>query len=439
MKRSRIHRLVRSWPLFALLSLQACGPALPGLFQRTSPHARYAAGLRDAGLDSTALGQAWAEASRHALAEAVVVATPFAETIHFPDDRAVALGYHLRPERGAEMHIEVEALDSAYAQVFVDVFERRAGEEGLRALASADGTLALSWVAGKERSYFVRVQPELLRSTRLTIRIRSGASIAFPVEGRTSDHIRSFFGNPRDGGRRRHEGVDVFAPRGTPVLAVVDGWANASINTLGGKVVWLRGGGYSYYYAHLDSQYVGGMRPVRAGDTLGTVGTTGNAVHTPPHLHFGIYASGEGAVDPLPFVRTTDASALDIVADTALLGIPLRVVVSTALLRTAPAADAPILLRMPEGKALRPYAASGDRYRVRADGQSGYVAASLVRPVTDAMRTEVLPSGSTVHDQPHTDAPVMLVLAESSHVDVLATEGPFLLVRVGEVVGWVRA
>jgi len=76
---------------------------------------------------------------------------------------------------------------------------------------------------------------------------------------------------------------------------------------LGGKQVWQRTGlfGNSIYYAHLDSIAIESGAKVKAGDTLGFVGNTGNAKFTPPHLHFGIYKGYQGAVDPLPFVYET--------------------------------------------------------------------------------------------------------------------------------------
>ena len=115
------------------------------------------------------------------------------------------------------------------------------------------------------------------------------------------DAIQSRWGAPRDGGARRHEGIDVFAPRGTPVLAGAAGRVSRVQETpIGGRVVWLQTDAGSLYYAHLDRPLVAAGDRVGAGDTLGTVGNTGNAAATPPHLHFGIYAPR--AIDPEPFV-----------------------------------------------------------------------------------------------------------------------------------------
>ena len=109
------------------------------------------------------------------------------------------------------------------------------------------------------------------------------------------------WGAPRSGGRR-HEGVDMIGTRGTPVLAVVDGRAQAKTNVLGGKTVWFIGDdGNSYYYAHLDSWV--NLGRVLKGDVIGLLGQTGNAQFSTPHLHFEIHPGHGAAVDPYPTVR----------------------------------------------------------------------------------------------------------------------------------------
>ncbi|MFT3854323.1 MAG: peptidoglycan DD-metalloendopeptidase family protein [Ilumatobacteraceae bacterium] len=108
----------------------------------------------------------------------------------------------------------------------------------------------------------------------------------------------STFGAPRSGGRR-HEGVDLIGARGTPVLAVVDGVAVGKQNALGGTTISLTGvDGNRYYYAHLDG-YVN-LGNVTAGEVIGILGQTGNAIYSVPHLHFEIHPGGGPAVDPYP-------------------------------------------------------------------------------------------------------------------------------------------
>jgi septal ring factor EnvC (AmiA/AmiB activator) len=109
------------------------------------------------------------------------------------------------------------------------------------------------------------------------------------------------FGAPRSGGRS-HQGVDMMAPRGSPLVAVVGGSISQSTSNLGGNQVWLHGSdGNTYFYAHLDS-YVGGSRSVALGELIGRVGDTGNARGGPTHLHFEIHPGGGSAVNPYPTV-----------------------------------------------------------------------------------------------------------------------------------------
>ena len=135
------------------------------------------------------------------------------------------------------------------------------------------------------------------------------AKIAMPLQEVTKKQIADTWGAPRGTGRR-HEGQDIFAPKGTPVLSATNGYVyRIGENNLGGQTVSVIGaGGRVYYYAHLDA-YAPGLAigdPVNTRTVLGYVGTTGNAQGTPPHLHFGIYTSN-GAINPLPLLadRTT--------------------------------------------------------------------------------------------------------------------------------------
>lgn len=114
------------------------------------------------------------------------------------------------------------------------------------------------------------------------------------------------------GNSRRHEGQDIFAPRGTPVLSATEGYVtNVGENSLGGNTVSIIGaGGRVYYYAHLD-QYAPNLSEgdhVTTETLLGYVGTTGNAQGTPPHLHFGVYTSA-GAINPLPLLTDRFSNA----------------------------------------------------------------------------------------------------------------------------------
>jgi murein DD-endopeptidase MepM/ murein hydrolase activator NlpD len=144
-------------------------------------------------------------------------------------------------------------------------------------------------------------------------RRRSG--FAFPVGGAYS--YTNTFGAPRMVGTEfyhRHEGTDIFALRGTPVVSVVDGvLERVGTDTLGGIKVWVRspGDSWSYYYAHL-SGYAKGVRnglPVKKGQVIGYIGNTGNARTTPSHLHFETHLPGGKVVNSFFVLRRCDPLA----------------------------------------------------------------------------------------------------------------------------------
>ena len=128
--------------------------------------------------------------------------------------------------------------------------------------------------------------------------------IAMPLQDVKKVQIADTWGAARGTGRR-HEGQDIFAPKGTPILSATSGYVyKIGENNLGGQTVSvISKGGRVYYYAHLDAY----ARGLEVGDrvsprtVLGYVGTTGNAQGTPPHLHFGIYTFA-GAINPLPLL-----------------------------------------------------------------------------------------------------------------------------------------
>lgn len=112
--------------------------------------------------------------------------------------------------------------------------------------------------------------------------------LAIPVLGVEAGDLEDNYGVPR-GPSRRHEGIDIWAPRGTAILAAVDGWVwGMKWNRRGGRILYLLDSSFEYVlmYAHLDG-YADGLevgQAVRRGEVLGYVGTTGN-VRGSPHLH----------------------------------------------------------------------------------------------------------------------------------------------------------
>jgi hypothetical protein len=152
-------------------------------------------------------------------------------------------------------------------------------------------------------SAFVKADPPGKRSKKRAATAPS-AQLVFPVASKSAS-IGSFWGAVREGGKRKHEGIDIFARKGTPVVAMSDGVVVSVTNGgKGGKTVWLRSHNnlWTEYYAHLHEQKVKWGQWVKKGEILGTVGNTGNARYTPSHLHFGVYTA-RGPVNPLQYVK----------------------------------------------------------------------------------------------------------------------------------------
>lgn len=147
----------------------------------------------------------------------------------------------------------------------------------------------------------------------------AGRRLIVPVAGVEASDIADWFSVQR--GSRTHGALDIMAPRGTPVLSADDGRVlRVSENRAGGLTVYATDPGERlvYYYAHLD-RYADGLaagRLLARGDTIGFVGTTGNAPPNTPHLHFQMMLMHESRrywegvpVNPLPFLTTDSTSA----------------------------------------------------------------------------------------------------------------------------------
>jgi murein DD-endopeptidase MepM/ murein hydrolase activator NlpD len=148
--------------------------------------------------------------------------------------------------------------------------------------------------------------PYARQAVRLVRLVREPAPVALPVpvEGVEPSQLADTWGAARSEGRR-HEGIDVFAPRNTQVLSTTRGIVvRRGWNRLGGRTISILGpGGQYHYYAHLDGYDDPGLGDwVEAGEVIGYVGDSGNAQGTPTHLHYGIYEGGE-AINPYPRLR----------------------------------------------------------------------------------------------------------------------------------------
>jgi len=318
--------------LLSLVIFSSCKEEkVPEPFYPKNDHEAYEKALENANLLNTALGQEWLNSAEKALNSPEAIELPYEEAFYVDNKSALAMGYQFDAKRGQKIQISISEIAADSMKRFVDLF--RIEENNIVHIASADSTgQLLGFEPRKDARYVLRFQSELLRGGSFKITFENVPSLAFPVAGRTHHSIGSIWGDERDGGRRSHEGVDIFAPRGTPVVAPTEGIVKeADERGIGGKVVWLADSKRSQtlYFAHLNDWNVKKGDHVKVGDTLGFVGNTGNARTTPPHLHFGIYS--RGAMNPIHHLKPSGRQLKQVESDLDWLGLEMRMKSRTKL------------------------------------------------------------------------------------------------------------
>lgn len=364
------------------------------------------------------------------------VRLPFRETGYFAADKPRATSIRIQLKRGQRLVADVQTQGSLPHEIFLDLFRASADSFQVpeRVASARHGRMRLEVEADEDSDLILRVQPELLRGIGYTLSVHAEPVLAFPVSGKDGRAIQSRFGANRDAGRRLHKGVDIFAPRGTPALASASGRVWVGTNNLGGKVVFLRDDTrkLNLYYAHLDTQLVSTGDHADPGDTLGLIGSTGNARGTPPHLHFGIYSRGEGAIDPYSFLSIPLAPVPAITANTSVIGSLVRVSTRQTALASMPDLRSRKTDTLRRHTVFRVAAATERWYRVTLpDDRIGFVAASSTEPLRAPIRFQRVRDSTAIRDRPATDAAVSQMTTKSVRLPVLGIFEEYLLVEDG--------
>ena len=426
-----------AWACLAVLALNACDQIdqIQNELRDQTPHEIYMESLRAVKLAETALGTQWASAAARSLRDAPTITLPFEEEGFLFAETPEARSYRVELRRGQRLTIDADLDGADPFRIFIDVYRMPddASRSPLPVLSSGSLSEALEYVSTRRAEYVVRLQPELLHGGRYRIELRVDASIAFPVSERDTRAVLSFFGDSRDGGSRDHHGVDIFAPRGTPVLSATNGRVSrVEITPIGGKVIWVNDSDepIRVYYAHLDSQVVRDGMEVERGTLLGFVGNTGNARTTPPHLHFSVYRRRQGPVDPWYYLFRPSQTLPDASAPLEYLGAWTRTVNAGIRLRGGPSSRADVVAELEESTPLRVLAASGSWYRVRLpNGRNGFVAARLTEAVVQPLRNQFVESASALFSSPSPVAPVMEDVEAGTDVAVLGSYDGYLYVQ----------
>ncbi len=334
---------------------------------------------------SDELFELWQSRVDLALMDSVNIELPYAETGRFSPRSFQIYSYEIELQPGEILSFRAET-DSVKELVFIELYQKK-GDSVARfeKIETAEfQKKEFSFEPEEAGTYKMVIQPEIEANSPFLFKIQKRPAYIFPVLAGKNNSIQSYWGAVRAGGARSHEGIDIFAKRGTPVVAATDGRITyTGEKGLGGKQVWLRDNkrNQSLYYAHLDSIHPNSGK-VKVGDTLGYVGNTGNARTTPPHLHFGIYKSYGGAINPLGFVFQTSNLEIEDFTDKLFPG-KLLVASSKANLRNRPdTRNSRIMKILSANDTLNFLGKSKDWYHVRTfEDRAVFIHQSLVSPI----------------------------------------------------------
>ncbi len=403
---------------------------------KVPPYKRYLKSLEEAELDQTVMARQWISAGENALQDSIIISLPFSESGYFLASQPASRSYRFDARKGQVLTIDGSVVTKSNVSVFLDLFMWN--ENQWTPIANGDSTISLSYEFDTDRECLLRLQPELLVTVNYSIAISLTPVLINPVAGATNQSIRSFYGDSRDGGKRRHEGIDIFAKKGTPVVAPTTGYiTRVGTGKLGGRVVWMQDTkrGHSYYFAHLDEQFVRAGTVIQKGDTLGTVGNTGNARHTPSHLHFGIYQ--HGSLDPVHFVKTLEGNRSSQPWDTTVQEFDYKVISKIARVQMRPADSDEILTTLSKDAYLQIIAQTENWYRVLLpNNKQGFILKNKIAPIRKGKRLRISQPADLLSEASVGAVP-LTKLRSSTAVEVLANFENFKFVRTREgLLGW---
>ncbi|WP_370328331.1 M23 family metallopeptidase [Euzebya sp.] len=194
---------------------------------------------------------------------------------------------------------DVEDLSATFTQALEQAQAEVAAAEDALADAEADAEARLAAEAALSAAGVGVVGGTTAAGTVIATINGGTQEMACPL-GQPNGFIDSW-GFPRSGGRS-HKGVDMFAAYGAPIYAAADGYVRRVFNNaLGGlSIDTVDALGNRYYHAHLSAAYVVDGQSVQAGQLIGANGNSGNAIATPPHLHWQFHPADGGPVNPYP-------------------------------------------------------------------------------------------------------------------------------------------
>ncbi len=432
--------LVSSWQLLDGWLTRPAWWVLTGE-PRPEARARVLAALAEDTEVSRGMLERWQRAGDEALRNPLPISDRYSEQVHVSADAPFVAVYRIDVDAPRTLQIVSTVARGAEGGLVIDVL--RGGASDARPLASFGPTLQnRRWPVPTAGTYRLRVQSTIGARGGFGFTFAERRVLDFPVATTATDSVRSLFGVDRDGGARQHHGIDIFAARGTSILAAADGLiTRVGTSPRGGLHIWhsaLDAGGESIgslYYAHLETVNVSPGTRVSRGEVIGAVGNSGNAISTPPHLHFGWYRRFYGPTDPLPMVGNSQAPSPSSLAGH---GLPRWLAVAGTVLnrRAGPGTGFEITGTQRAGELVQVAGTSGAWARlIDADGSTSFVASELLAP--PEARVTTLSADGDLLTEPVSGAPQIVSLLVGEQVAVLGTWGGYRLLRsaVGRL-GW---
>ncbi len=422
-----------------LITYLSCSTSQQALFRKRTPHEQYEDRITDAGLKQTTLGSLWFSAAFKGINQPLTISLPYKETGYFAAERPNAAGFQFAARRGEKLVIAISKKPLIGFRLFADLWQ--INNDGSREFLDFADTITntLNYEVKKDGDYLLRMQPELLSSGEYTLILTTEPSLAFPVPSSANPHIGSFWGDNRDNGARRHEGIDIFGKFRTPVVAAADGYiSSVREGGIGGKVIFLKPKekDYTIYYAHLDSQIAREGERVKAGDIVGLMGNTGNAKNTATHLHLGIYTFS-GAVDPFPFVNRNRALPENINASLKLLNKYVRTT-THATVYAAPHTKADKIFSMLLNNIALTEAATASWYKILLpDGKEGFISSNVVTPTNRSIKKYTTQHTIYLLDRPDSTAAHKAVLSSNENINILGSFNAFNYIQKDNLTGWI--
>lgn len=428
---------------YLLFLLNSCSSSGSGIFGKKTPHDQYEKKIKDAGSKQSELGEAWLKAAAITLNNPLDISLPYSETGYFADDRANGVGLRFKARRGQQLKINLTKKPAANFAMYLDLWQPYPVHENKTPkfiLAADTVNLVLEYAVTEDTTFIVRIQPELLKEGEYTLTINAGPSLAFPVSPKVKSSIISFWGDGRDNGGRKHEGIDIVAPKYSPAVASANGVVTrVNENELGGKVIFMRPDNayYSLYYAHLDSQIAVEGQHVKTGDVLGLTGNTGNAKFTVSHLHFGIYTN-TGAIDPLYFVKNDYKQPAKLFVPLSNLNTWMRSGKNSKLYLDQTSGNSNFFV-LDDNTLLRPEAATGNLYRViLPDGKKGFIEGNAITSLIKPLKRFTIKNAQPLLSKPDNGGLHKKMLVAGDKINILAAFKDFYFVSDKEnMEGWI--